>query len=259
MPGPSSPPFSPNPCLPLQSPNFRLMTYNTRGCRGMDGRVDIERVVRVVREFEPDLLALQEVSVAGSGSSAVDQVAAIARGVAMVSHFTCALEREADDYGIALLASNRLNIEREGCLPAVRDEVRAAQWARLGVGDFEIDVLHTHLSVKKRERQLQLDALLGETWLEPRLLHPHLIVCGDLNALPFSRVYRTLGRVLRDAQAACPGPKLPTWPSWAPFARIDHVFLGRGFRVMRCQVPKTKLTALASDHLPLIVDLAVVP
>jgi len=234
------------------------MTYNTRGCRGMDGRVDIDRVVRVVRDFAPDLLALQEVNVAGAGSSGVDQVAAIAGGLTMVSHFTCTLQRESGDYGIALLASNRLNIEREGCLPALRDETRAAQWARLGVGDFEIDVLHTHLSVKQRERQLQLDALLGKTWLEPRLLHPHLIVCGDLNALPFSRVYRTLGKVLRDAQSQCPGPNLPTWPSWAPFARIDHVFLGRGFRVTRCQVPKTRATRLASDHLPLVVDLAVV-
>ncbi|HEY6725382.1 MAG TPA: endonuclease/exonuclease/phosphatase family protein [Polyangiaceae bacterium] len=235
------------------------MTYNTRGCRGMDDRVDIDRVVRVVRDFAPDLLALQEVAVADAGSSAVDQVAAIAQGLGMVAHFTCALEREADDYGIALLASKRLSIEREGCLPAVRDEVRAAQWARFGVGDCEIDVLHTHLSVKKRERQLQLEALLGAAWLESRLQHPHLIVCGDLNALPFSRVYRRLGKVLQDAQSALPGLNLATWPSWAPFARIDHVFLGRGFRVKRCQVPKTQLARLASDHLPLVVDLAVIP
>lgn len=233
------------------------MTYNTRGCRGMDGRVDIDRIVSVVREYAPDLLALQEVSVAGSRPSVVDQVASIARGLTMEFHFTCALERDAHDYGIALLASNRLNIEREGCLPALRDEVRAAQWARLGIGEFEVDVLHTHLSVKKRERQLQLDALLGATWLQSRLLHPHLIVCGDLNALPFSRVYKRLRRVLQDAQSLCSGPTLPTWPSWAPFARIDHVFLGRGFRVRRCQVPKTRLTKLASDHLPLIVDLEV--
>ena len=234
------------------------MTYNTRGCRGMDGCVDIDRVVRVVREFKPDLLALQEVTAASAESSAVDQVARIARSLAMLSHFTCTLVREAGQYGIALLASNKLKIEREGCLPRARDETRAAQWARFAVGDAEIDVVHTHLSVRNRDRQLQLAALLGGDWLESRLIHPHLIVCGDLNALPFSRVYRTLGKVLKDAQSAAPGPNLPTWPSWAPFARIDHVFVGRGFHVERCLVPKTRLTALASDHLPLVVDLAVV-
>jgi len=234
------------------------MTYNTRGCRGMDGAVDIDRVVRVVREFNPDLLALQEVNVAGTQSSTVDQVARIAQSLAMLSHFTCTLVREAGPYGIALLASSKLHIEREGCLPRKRDEVRAAQWARFGLGEVEIDVLHTHLSVKSRERHLQLEALLGGDWLKARLIHPHLIVCGDLNALPFTRVYRTLGRVLRDAQAACPGPNLPTWPAWAPFARIDHVFVGRGFHVERCVVPRTRLTALASDHLPLVVDLSVV-
>ena len=235
------------------------MTYNTRSCRGLDGRVDIERVARVVREFSPDLLLLQEVDVGEAGNGGVDQAGVLASKLSMVSHFTCAFSRESGHYGIAMLASNRLTMEREGCLPRGRDEVRAAQWARLLIGDVELDVLHTHLSVRTRERQLQLELLLGEDWLKSRLSEPHLIVCGDLNAMPYSPVYRTLAKVLRDAQRACPGRSLPTWPSWAPFARIDHVFVGRGFQALRRQVPWTRLTAMASDHLPLVVDLLVVP
>ena len=235
------------------------MTYNTRSCRGLDGRVDIARVARVVREFSPDLLLLQEVDVGEAGNGGVDQALVLASELRMVSHFTRAFSRESGHYGIAMLASNKLSIEREGCLPRGRDEVRAAQWARLLVGDLEVDVVHTHLSVRTRERQLQLELLLGEDWLKSRLSHPHLIVCGDLNAMPHSRVYRTLGKVLQDAQRVCPGRNLPTWPSWAPFARIDHVFVGRGFQVQRCQVPWTRLTAVASDHLPLLVDLLVMP
>lgn len=234
------------------------MSYNTHSCRGQDGRVDIDRVVRVVREFRPDLLLLQEVDVQAANGG-VDQARVIASELSMVSHFTCAFSRDSGPYGIAMLASNRLSMEREGCLPRGRDEVRAAQWARLLVDDVEIDVLHTHLSVRTRERQLQLELLLGEDWLKSRLLHPHLIVCGDLNAMPYTRVYRTLARVLGDAQRACPGRNLPTWPAWAPFARIDHVFVGRGFQVQRCQVPWTRLTRIASDHLPLVVDLLVTP
>lgn len=235
------------------------MTYNTRSCRGLDGRVDVDRVVRVVREFKPDLLLLQEVDVGEAGNGGVDQARVMASELGMVSHFTCAFSRESGHYGIAMLASKRLSIEREGCLPRARDELRAAQWAKLLVGDVEIDVLHTHLSVRTRERQLQLESLLGEEWLKSRLLHPHLIVCGDLNAMPYTPVYRTLAKVLRDVQRLCPGRSLPTWPSWAPFARIDHVFVGHGFRVLRRQVPWTRRTAMASDHLPLVVDLWVVP
>lgn len=234
------------------------MTYNIHGCRGSDGRLDIERTAEVVRVARPDLLALQEVDVARARSERTDQARELAARLSMQFHFTCAFQEGHGEYGIALLTSSKLGMQREGCLPFRRDEARAAQWARLEFRGFEIDVVHTHLSVRASERQAQLNALLGNDWVERRLTHPHLLVCGDLNALPVSRVYRTLSRMLTDAQRCCPGRNRPTWPAWAPVARVDHIFVGRGFLVKACSVPKNSLTAKASDHLPLIVDLELV-
>ena len=88
------------------------MTYNTRSCRGLDGRVDIDRVARVVRGFAPDLLLLQEVDVAEAGNGGVDQARVLASELGMVSHFTCAFSRESGHYGIAMLASNKLSREK---------------------------------------------------------------------------------------------------------------------------------------------------
>ena len=41
--------------------NFRIATYNIHKGRGMDGRTRIDRILRVLREVEADIIALQEV------------------------------------------------------------------------------------------------------------------------------------------------------------------------------------------------------
>src|SRR4029077_21025667 len=49
-------------------PRFRIATYNTHKCRGMDGRIRPARVADVLRELDADLIALQEVvSLSGGG------------------------------------------------------------------------------------------------------------------------------------------------------------------------------------------------
>ena len=39
---------------------FRAATYNVHGCVGTDGRHDPDRIIRVIRELDADVVALQE-------------------------------------------------------------------------------------------------------------------------------------------------------------------------------------------------------
>ena len=39
---------------------FRIATYNIHKARGMDGRTRIERILRVLRAVDADIIALQE-------------------------------------------------------------------------------------------------------------------------------------------------------------------------------------------------------
>ena len=231
------------------------MTYNTHACVGTDGRLDVARVARVAAERRPDIVALQEVDVSRQRSGGVDQAEAIARHLGMKAHFTCAFENEGGRYGIAMIAASKLHIVAEGCLPTHGDEVRAAQWVRVEMDRVYVDVVHTHLSVRLRDRTAQVSALLGDAWLEHRLARPHLIVCGDLNALPCSAVYRALNSRLRDVQCLHDGRRRATWPSRWPIARIDHIFVSAGLGVSNCTVLRSPLARRASDHLPLIAEL----
>ena len=73
-----------------------------------------------------------------------------------------------------------------------------------------------------------------------------------LPTLPFFKIQPR--GALRDAQSlAGPRPRR-TWPSFLPVIRYDPVFVCPRISVRQVLVPKTKLTAIASDHLPGIVD-----
>ena len=244
------------PTHPLET---RIMTYNTHGCVGTDGALDIARIARVIARHSPDIVTLQEIDLKRGRSGHKDQARELARELGMDAYFTCAVrETEGEgQYGIALLTAHGVEIVSEGCLPGRIDEVRAAQWARLKVHGVKVEIIHSHLSVHFIDRHAQLKALLGKEWLEEMLGHPHLIVCGDLNATPYSPVYRALRRHLADVQRLGAGPRKATWPSRLPLLRLDHVFVGKGFGVKRTLVPRDPLTALASDHLPLVADLTI--
>lgn len=128
----------------------------------------------------------------------------------------------------------------------------------LGAG-AELHLFNTHLGLLARERAVQVEALLGEGWLgHPACRGRPLVLLGDLNAPPCSRAYRRLVGRLRDAQRVLPGHRpRPTFPTRWPLLRIDHVLLGGGVEVRRVEVRHGPLERAASDHLPLVVDLAI--
>src|SRR6185369_16867220 len=43
------------------SPTIRIATYNVHKCRGMDRRVDLERIARVIEDLDADVIAIQEI------------------------------------------------------------------------------------------------------------------------------------------------------------------------------------------------------
>ena len=47
-----------------------------------------------------------------------------------------------------------------------------------------------------------------------------------------------------------------TFPSRFPLVRIDHVFHSPDVNVRRVVVPRTRWTRVASDHLPVVVEVS---
>ena len=66
---------------------------------------------------------------------------------------------------------------------------------------------------------------------------------------------RSLRERLTDVQSLRSGHRQYTFPGRLPTLSIDHVLVSEGVQVTKVQVPGDQLSQLASDHLPLVVDL----
>ena len=76
---------------------------------------------------------------------------------------------------------------------------------------------------------------------------PYLLVCGDLNDSPLSYTHRVIGRGLQDVYVAAGNGPGFTYNRNALYFRIDHIFAGKGFKPLKCEVDRSIRT---SDHYP---------
>ncbi len=241
---------------------LRLMTYNVHRCVGVDRRLDVERVAAVIADARPDIVALQELDVGRMRTLHVDQAHRLAELLGMRSRFHPAMHVEEELYGDAILTALPERLVKADSLPLyprIRAlEPRGAIWIAVDLGGVELQVINTHLGLVPREQQAQAAALLGEQWMASEAFTAPAVLLGDFNATPYSATYRMLHTVMRDAQSGR-GRRAPTatFPSRFPFMRIDHVFLAGTIEVTGVSSPYDARARIASDHLPLVVDLEI--
>ncbi|MHB8284251.1 MAG: endonuclease/exonuclease/phosphatase family protein [Caulobacteraceae bacterium] len=242
---------------------LRLMTYNVHGCVGMDKKLDLGRIAGVIGQSRPDIVALQELDVGRARSGSVDQAHAIAAKLGMTVHFNAALSVEEEQYGDAILTALPEQLVKVGALPTLpnipRNETRGALWVSIEVEGRQLQVINTHLGLVPHEQQRQAKCLVGEGWLgHPACLDP-VVLLGDFNATSRYAAYKTLAGRLSDVQRVAGrrrgGRSVKTFPSRMPMLRIDHMFVSRSIEVLDVHAPDSALARIASDHLPLVVDI----
>jgi endonuclease/exonuclease/phosphatase family metal-dependent hydrolase len=245
---------------PKPGPVLRVMSYNAHSCIGMDGRVSPRRIARVVDHYAPDLVALQEMEHGRARSRGEDQATAVAELLGYQVTFCPTVVRGEERYGHALLSKHPVEVVKTGELPSDPKnwwpETRSAIWVKTKLGARTVHVFSTHLGLSSRERVAQMEALLGPDWVGGVPEGELVVLCGDFNFAPGSPGYRLAVSRLRDVQRLLPGAKPSnTFSTLQPFIRLDHLFLSEGLDVARVRVPRTYLTRVASDHLPVVADL----
>jgi endonuclease/exonuclease/phosphatase family metal-dependent hydrolase len=243
--------------------NLRVMTYNIHSCVNMDGKVWPRRIANVIRPHDPDVIALQEVDAGIPRTHNQDQAKIIANALDMDYRFFPVLTEGSQKYGLAILSRFTFQHSTVGWLPALYPKLklnlqkRGVMWVVLKTTAGPVHFFNTHLSLFRLERRRQLQALLSEDWLLAVPADEATVFCGDLNATPFSPVYRRLSRYLTDARknSLTPMRSRPTFPSRRPIFRIDHIFVSKQFRTLKTVVPADENSRLASDHLPLYAKL----
>jgi endonuclease/exonuclease/phosphatase family metal-dependent hydrolase len=240
---------------------LRVMTYNIHSCVGIDGKIRPERVARVINHFDPDIVAVQEVDCHRPRSGGDDQAQVIADHLRMSHVFQAMFEEEKERYGIAVFSKYPLTVIKSGYLtdPAGKREARGAIWVEVDLNEQgKIHFINTHFGLGRAEKSRQVDELLSASWLGKIPAEERIVLCGDFNSGPRSEIFRRLQGRLKDAQQELLGSKpRATFSSINPFLRIDHVFLSGQFKVKAIEVPQTPTAKVASDHLPVCVELVI--
>jgi endonuclease/exonuclease/phosphatase family metal-dependent hydrolase len=230
-----------------------VMTYNIRHGRGMDDRVDLERIARLIHEHRPDLVALQEVDQGVARTQGRDLPGELSRLTGMTVVFGKNIDHQGGDYGNAILsrhpvlASTNLHYRmlREG-------EQRGLLQTTIDLRGEQITFHSTHLDFRPdpAERLSNVVEIKAATDARPGQL---TIVAGDFNDHPGGAVHDALKATFVDAWEQAGRGAGFTHSSTQPKSRIDYVFVRpvNGWKVTRAEV----LPSLASDHLPLLVEL----
>jgi endonuclease/exonuclease/phosphatase family metal-dependent hydrolase len=130
--------------------------------------------------------------------------------------------------------------------------MRGAVFARCTVGRSRFVAVGTHLSLDATERVVQAQLLKGYL---AELDEPY-IVCGDLNEEPGGGGWRTLADGLADAAEVRECGHLFTFSCTSPRRRIDGIFLDPAIEVLDYRLIDTEQARRASDHFPLVADVA---
>jgi endonuclease/exonuclease/phosphatase family metal-dependent hydrolase len=226
-----------------------VASYNVRSCRGLDGRQDPERIARIIRRLNADVVGLQEVA-AVSFTGGLSQLKRLAELTASHEVAGPALLSKHSP-GTALLTRYRpLAVERLDLSIAGR-EPRGALAVDLDIAGLGARVVVTHFGLKAFERRRQVESLL-------EFLDRHhkdlLILLGAINEWrPSSRVLRQLDERLGQTLA------LRTFPAPAPVFALDRlwVYCRGGTVEAKLRVDKAWPARIASDHLPLIAEIAI--
>lgn len=246
--------------------SLRVMTYNVHSCIGMDGQILPKRIARVIAMYDPDIIAMQEMVVGTTDLDYTDQAMLISEQLNLDIHFHPIKEIKKGQFGNAILSKYPMRLVSARPLSTKLNRYgnkfgMAPFYQQRGALDVEIDfngsklrMVTTHLGLTHDERKTQIEDMISNPPFSPD--NTPAILCGDLNATSKQRTHKVLSNLMDDVQTKAEiGTPIKTFPSRYPSLRIDHMFVDKKIDVTDVTVPHHYLTKVASDHLPLVVDL----
>lgn len=234
---------------------FRIATYNIHKCRGLDGRVRVERIGRILSEIQPDIVALQEV-VSHEGRSMEDHQA---NYLADRFGYHCAIgetrKHRGGVYGNVTLSRWKFELIRHADLSVPGREKRGVLRTDLRIGSQRIHIFNVHLGTAHRERRTQAIRLVDETLLNAVDISGPRIVLGDFNEWTHGLVTRKLRSEFHLTDLRLHIPRTRAYPAILPLLSLDHIYFDAALSIERARFHRNALSLIASDHLPLFADM----
>jgi endonuclease/exonuclease/phosphatase family metal-dependent hydrolase len=233
-----------------------VITYNIHHGEGTDGKIDLQRIAKLLVAEKPDLVAVNEVDQGTNRTHKIDMPAELARLTGMQAIFEKNIDHDGGKYGNAVLT--RLPVRRHvnHKLPSnYEGEQRGVLEVELGeeTDPDTLLFLATHFDFRPDDDERMKSVAKVEEIIGDRTDQP-AILAGDLNANPDSRVLKALTKNWLRANSV----ELPTFPAAKPEKQIDYILVRPANRLSVVEV-RVLDEAVASDHRGLIAVLRRLP
>lgn len=237
--------------------HLRIATYNIhKGVQGVGPRrrLEIHNLGLAVEQMDADIVCLQEVRKMNRGEAAYfphwpsqPQADYLAPDGYEAVYRTNAVTRHGE-HGNAMLTRWPVVRHQHEDMSDHRFEQRGLLHSEVLVDDRSVHVLVVHLGLLRASRVRQM-AQLREFIRREIPQDAALVVAGDFN----EGVRLVTTSLANTGLKSCCATHQATFPSRLPLLQLDHILI-RGFRPKDALVPRGRVWAQMSDHLPLIAD-----
>lgn len=237
---------------PAKPTTFRVMTYNIHHGEGLDGKVDLRRIAKLIRHEGADIVALQEVDKGVERTRQRDLAAELATLTGLTCVFSNNFNFQGGQYGNAVLTRfpvlTATNLHYQMLRP---NEQRGLLQLLLEIHGRRLVFMTTHIDYRPddAERLMNIEQI-GQV-AKPYADQP-VIVSGDFNATPGSRTHSNMKELFADSWELIGSGDGFTFPADSPRTRIDYLWVSRNtaIRPVRIWVP----SSAASDHRPVVAE-----
>lgn len=239
---------------------LRVLCYNIHYGQGMDGTYDLERLAEVIRRFDPDLVALQEVDVLVERSGKIHQAQRLGELTGLQVRYGPTQHYQGGLYGNAVLTKLPIldvlihPLPYTEATPELQTYPRGAIAVTVEAPDGKpLRFISTHFQHNVPEDRLSEAVAINELFAHEDA--PRTILAGDMNATPDAEPVTELNTRWENAIDA---DQAPSAPSPEPKSRIDYIFFRpkTGFSVHHTEVIAE---TMASDHRPVFAILELRP
>jgi endonuclease/exonuclease/phosphatase family metal-dependent hydrolase len=234
---------------------FRIATYNVHKCRGVDGRVHPERIARVLEELHADIVCLQEVVSHEGGARADRQADYLAGRLGLIGAMGETRKHRGGVYGNLTLSRSDFKLVRPIDLTIGAREQRVALRTDIRLGGHVLHIFNVHLGTAVRERRQQAMRLVDRDLLRAIDISGPRMVLGDFNEWIRGLVTKTLVAEFHLTDLHAHLTRARSYPALLPMLHLDHIYFDHHLQVEKAFFHRSRLSMIASDHLPLVADL----
>lgn len=220
----------------------------------MDGRTLPQRTVDVLSSLNADIIALQEVIGAGPDDSghAAEIGAALGMGWVMAS----VRHLRDHQFGNVVLSHFPIRQHVQYDLSWRTCEPRCCQRADIAIDEARtLHLFNVHLGTAYRERKDQAERLA--TFVHDGRIHPPKILLGDFNEWSGGLATAALTEKLKAIDLSVYLKRKRTYPGILPLLHLDHIYHEGEVEIAGIEIPRTRQSLMASDHLPFLAELKV--